>query len=102
MHSAVFIIPAAYRDAGNALGEAMGWGPGNYSVALSPTGQEPATHYGCRADVGPSFIALMGNPPPEAAPVLAVLHADLRDTDDAYGHWSGVLAGLGLMMMADA
>lgn len=99
MHSAVFIIPAAYRDAGNALGEAMGWGPGNYSVALSPTGAEPATHYGCRADVTDGFLAMLADPPPEAAPVLAVLHVNIADTDDAYGHWSDVLATQNLMIV---
>lgn len=27
----------------------FGWGPGNFSVALSPTGEAPFTHYGCYA-----------------------------------------------------
>jgi hypothetical protein len=96
MTSAVLILPAAYLAAGNALGEAMGWGAGNYSVPLSPTGTAPATHYGCRAEVGPGFLALMADPPDEAMPVLAVLTADLRETGDGYGHWSDVLASLGL------
>lgn len=101
MTSAVLILPAAYLDAGNALGEAMGWGAGNYSVALSANGEEPATHYGCRAEVGPGFLALMEAPPEEALPVLAVLVADLRETDNGYGHWSDVLAALGLQMVAE-
>jgi hypothetical protein len=47
--STVLIIPAALREEGNAIAEAMGWGPDNYSVPLSATGQEPATHYGLHA-----------------------------------------------------
>jgi len=54
--SCVLILPAALRDAGNALGEAMGWGPGNYSVPLSPSGLEPATHYGLHAWVAQAFL----------------------------------------------
>lgn len=44
-HSLVLIIPAALRDAANRLGDAMGQGPDNYTVALSSDG-ENVTHYG--------------------------------------------------------
>lgn len=81
------------------MGESMGWGEGNYSVALSANGAEPATHYGCRAEVGPGFLAQLADPPEEALPVLAALIADLRNTGDGYGHWSEVLTGLGLQMV---
>lgn len=43
--SLVLIIPAALRDKANALGVALGQGPGNFSVALSGDG-ETITHYG--------------------------------------------------------
>ena len=43
--STVLIIPAAMRDAGNAVAEEMGWGPNNYSVALTDGAASP-THYG--------------------------------------------------------
>lgn len=42
----VLIIPAALLDAANALGAALGHGSSSYSIALSPTGAEPASHYG--------------------------------------------------------
>ena len=46
MFSTVLILPSAQVTAGNAVGLAMGWGPNNYSVALSQDGSQPATHYG--------------------------------------------------------
>ena len=101
MTSAVMILPAAARDAGNALGASMGWGPSSYSVALSPTGSAPATHYGCCAEVSAGFLALLASPPPEAAPVLAVLTIDTRETADPGAHWHDVLAAQGLVMVSD-
>jgi hypothetical protein len=102
MTSGAFIIPADHLDAGNAFGEAQGWGEKSLSVPLSATGQEPATHWGARADVGGEFLAMLADPPPDAVPLLDVLHIDLRDTDDAYGHWEGVLAAQGLQVVTDA
>lgn len=92
MTSAVFIVPADALDAANALGEFMGWGPCNYTVPLGPTPTGPVTHWGCRAEVQPGYFDLVSYPPPEALPVLAVLIADYRDTDDPYQHAMDVLA----------
>jgi hypothetical protein len=81
MHSAVLIIPAALREAADAIGAAMGWGPCSYTVPLSADG-ETVTHYAARADVGDGFLRLVAglDPLPEgmdaAAPVLAALIAD--------------------------
>ena len=97
--SGVFILPAAMRDAGNAFGEQMGWGNPSYSIPLSPTGAEPATHWGARADLPPSFFALMDAPPAEAQPLLDALILDVQDVGDPYGHWSGVIAAQGLKMV---
>ena len=58
-HSTVLIIPAELHAEANALGEAMGWGPNNYSVPLSATGAEPATHYGLHTWVEDSFLTLI-------------------------------------------
>ncbi len=99
MTSAVFIIPAAHVDAGNALGEAMGWGAGCFSVPL--TDGNGVSHYGCRADVTSAFVALLANPPTEAEPVLAVLVSDLRDTDAPRQHWLDVLEAQGLAVMPE-
>lgn len=92
MTSAVLILPAAYRDAGNAFGVAQGWGEGNFSVPLSATGSEPATHYGCRADVTEGFLAMMADPPPEAVPLLAVMVSSFADGVQPYDHWIATLA----------
>ena len=99
MTSAVIIVPATALAAGNALGEAMGWGPENFTVALSATGSSPATHYLCRAEVGPSFADLLADPPPVAAAVLPLVMIDMRETDDPYAHAMDVLAAQGLQLV---
>lgn len=99
MTSAVLILETKDRDAGNALGEMMGWGPCNYTVPLGPTPQGPITHWSCRAEVQPGYFDLLANPPPEALPVLAVLIADYRETDDPYHHAMDVLAANNLFIV---
>jgi hypothetical protein len=99
--SAVFILPAAWRDAGNALGENMGWGQNSYSVPLSPTGAEPPTHWGCRADLSSGFFDLLADPPAEAAPIIAELTLDTRETADPYSHWTDVLGAMGLQVVTE-
>lgn len=99
MTSAVLIVPDADRDAANAFGESMGWGPNNYSVALSANGAEPATYWGCRAEVSQGFLDLLANPPEEAIPVIALVEMDFRETDDKAGHFQEVAAGLGLQVI---
>lgn len=106
MPSAVLIIPEAQRAKANALGEALGHGPNNYSVALSATGSEPATHWGGHGSVTDEFIAMLadaaqGNPPAgldyplaDLAEVLGALVADFHA--DATGHFDTVLAANGL------
>jgi len=100
MTSAVLILPAAYRNAGNAFGVAQGWGEGNFSVPLSASGSEPATHWGCCAEVGPGFLLLMENPPPEAAPLLSVMVHSFNDTVMPYDHWTATLAENNLQRVA--
>lgn len=99
MTSAVLIVPASTLAAANALGELMGWGPRNYTVPLGPSPQGPITHWGCRAEVQPGYFDLLADPPPEAMPVLAVLIADYRETDDPNQHAMDVLAELGLCIV---
>jgi hypothetical protein len=48
--SVILIVPAARRQDGHGTAVALGHDddPGHtYSVPLSPTGNEPVTHYGC-------------------------------------------------------
>lgn len=95
MTSAVLIIPADHLKAANAFGAESGWGDGCFSVALSPTGNAPATHYGCRADVSQSFVAMVAKPPPELEWLAAVLDADFSELPGGE-HWPAVLADRGL------
>lgn len=101
MTNAVMILPAAYLDAGNAFGVAQGWGEGNFSVPLSASGIAPATHWGCCAEVGPGFLAMMASPPAEAAPLVAVMVSSFDDARMPFDHWSDVLAANGLVRVAD-
>lgn len=100
MTSAVLILPDAYRAVGDAFGVAKGWGEGNFSVPLSGDGSEPATHWGCRADVGPSFIEMVENPSPENEPLVAVLIYSFSDTLAPYDHWAETLAHVELSVVA--
>jgi len=59
------IVPAAYRADGDLLMWALGYQPdpatgaSTYSVPLSATGTEPATHYGCNAQAAEPAVAQM-------------------------------------------
>ena len=101
MTSAVLIVSDAAKAAGNALGESMGWGPNNYSVALSQTGILPATHWGCRAEVSQEFFDLLANPPEEAIPVITLVEMDFRETGDKAVHFYEVLDRSSLKMIAE-
>lgn len=98
MTTRVFIIPAAYRDAGNAMAMQMGWGGDVFVQPLSADGQEPITHWGFPAVVGAAFLAIWDNPPPEAAQLVAAVYTDDRDGMDTAGHWYDVIAAQGLKM----
>ena len=82
MTSAVLIIPAALKPAADAVGAAMDWGPEIHTIALSVDGGASLTHFGCRTDVTPAFMALLADPPdiPGVATVLSALIVDLSET----------------------
>lgn len=92
MTSGVLIVPVENLDAANDFGVEQGWGENNFSVPLSDTGEEPATHWGCRAEVGPSFVEMVENPSPEDAPLVAVLIYSFSESLAPYDHWVEVLA----------
>lgn len=107
--SAVLILPAALKDAGNAVAQAMEWGQIAYTIALSADGGETVTHYACRADVSEQFMRwIKGDDPlpdPYIAPVVNALIWDFSpDPDDAESqrlwgrdHLDAVLAAQGLV-----
>jgi len=60
MHG-ILIAPAAFRAAGNALGDSLGHSPDTYSVPLYPaavSSDEP-THYGACSPVTADFVSLV-------------------------------------------
>lgn len=109
MLSCVLILPDDQLATGNAVGEAMGLGPNNFSVALSADGLEPATHWGLHAWVSEAFEAMIetGVYPPEVADagitkadydaMLAVLISSFWT--DYENHFSTVCAENGLKIV---
>lgn len=100
MTTRVFIIPAAYKDAGNAMAATMGWGEPVFVQPLSATGKAPITHWGFPAVVGADFLSIWDNPPPEAAQLVAAVYTDNRDGMDTAGHWRDVLVDQGYKTVA--
>ena len=84
MRSAVLILPEDLKLQGDAIGEAMGWGPESYTIPLSDD-QINITHYGLRADVDDQFIRWITGidtlPIPDADIVLESLIYDFSGTE---------------------
>lgn len=110
MLSTVLILPAAQVATGNAVAEAMGWGPSNYSVPLSADGNEPGTHFGLHAWASEGFRQMIETRfyPPELGGVvteaafeamLAALVSSFRE--DMVGHWQDVLTTQGLEVLSN-
>lgn len=112
-YSVVLLIPAARQAAGNQIAAGIGHGPYNFSVALSPNGNEPATWYGCRSQCQQSFVDLLaevgggvlpiieGMTPQQIGAALMQLHADIA-MEDGYTHFERVIAEQGLMRVEEA
>ena len=115
MKSVCLILPAAYREAGNALAVALGHDqpPGNtYSVPLSPTGQEPATHYGCHTVATQGFVDMIvagkANQLPPGLPegtanLIEALNYSVREaTVEPAAHWAEMIAANGMQRIIPA
>ncbi len=98
MTSLVLIIPTDWRDAANAVGMALGWGPDNYTIALSDNGLD-VTHWGCRTNVGGEFQAMLQAPPPipGIGDVLAVMIVELSDDLTDSVHLAAAIASHGMV-----
>ncbi len=106
-YSIVMIAPAATKDGANAIAEALGHGPNNFSATLSNDGQT-ITHYGCRTQAQQSFVDLLAGmgqgefPPIEGAnprvieAILASLIIDIQDGADGATHFNAMLEANGL------
>jgi hypothetical protein len=106
-YSIVMIAPAATKDGANAIAEALGHGPNNFSATLSDD-RQTITHYGCRTQAQQSFVDLLAGmgqgefPPIEGADprvieaILASLIIDIQDGADGATHFNQVLEENGL------
>lgn len=108
-HSTVLIVPAPLLDAANQLAEVLGWGPSCYSVPLSASGKDPATHYGLHTWAEDGFLVMVANAQEGIAPeglaeagfslanlqaILSALIMSVRPAND--GHFDAVCAEHGL------
>jgi hypothetical protein len=106
-YSIVMIAPAATKDGANAIAEALGHGPNNFSATLSSDGQT-VTHYGCRTQAQQSFVDLLtgmgqgefpsieGANPRVIEAILASLIIDIQDGADGAAHFNAMLETNGL------
>ena len=104
MLSIVLIIPADLHDKANALGEALGHGPNNYSVAL--TNSTEPTHYGLHTWGTQAFVDMLDAgvmpdglvyPQADFDAVMAALVQSVRD--DMTRHFAEVCAVNGLVVV---
>lgn len=107
MQSLAMLIPAALLTEANALGDALGYGPENFTILCGDG--ETVTHYAGYLANADGFIAVLtaaaggdlpdGVPPDVVAPVLSALVTDATESDDTYGHMTAVLEAQGLVRM---
>jgi len=84
--SVVLIIPAAHKDAINALAEQLGWGPNNLSIPLND-----GEWYGCHTWAAPAFMDEFAFAPPEFAETLAALVVSTQEGGSPFEHWAQAL-----------
>jgi hypothetical protein len=106
-YSIVMIAPAATKDGANAIAEALGHGPNNFSATLS-NDEQSVTHYGCRTQAQQSFVDLLagmgqgqmppidGVDPKLIETILTSLIIDIQDGVDGATHFNQVLEVNGL------
>jgi hypothetical protein len=102
-HSLVIVVPAEHKATVEEAGVALGHSGNEYSVALSATGSEPATHFGLQAWATPETAYAWTEAeevPPLTAEQLAWLRAILTISDrtdiGAFDHFMSVIGEMGL------
>jgi len=112
-YSIVMISPAATRDGANAIAEALGHGPNNFSAQLSNDGVN-VTHYGSRTQAQQSFVDLLtgmgqgemppieGVDPQVIGAILGSLIIDISESEDGYSHFNRLLEANGLVRFEPA
>jgi len=118
-YSIVLLVPIKKQDHANALGEALGWGPNNFSLMLSEDGTEPATYCALRSTVTQDFVDMMAGAGKGTLPdadwatfsltkndvfsVLDAMVSDLRPDQAGIGreHFQSALDVAGLRLVGD-
>jgi hypothetical protein len=93
--SVVLLIPAAHKDAINALADQLGWGPDNLAIPLSD-----ATWFGCHTWATSGFMDHFASAPPEAAATIEALIVSTREGGSPAEHWAQALIENGLVVDA--
>jgi hypothetical protein len=87
--SCVLLIPAAHRDAVNALAESLGYGPNNLSVELVHA--DGGIWYGCHTWCAQSFLDQLADPAYSGSAMAALVVSAVPDGDSA-SNWAEALA----------
>lgn len=66
------LCPADQLEAMQAISRALGYGSGTFSVACSPTGAAPATHYAASTVATDRFLAELTDPEAQDARITGV------------------------------
>jgi hypothetical protein len=97
----VMVTPVEHRQAANQLAEQLDpeiGGEQTFSVALSPTGDEPATHFACNGRFSRLTVTRFQNKLPEVAPGARVF--EIPDNNPGEG-FRNILKELGLVRWGD-
>lgn len=96
--SCVLLIPAAQREAINALADSLGYGPGNLSVPLVKAGG--AKWFGCHTWCMQTFPDQLADPA-YAGEARSALVVSAIPGGDAGSNWAQALADNGLTVISD-
>lgn len=105
--SCVLIVPANLQYAGNMFGEALGYGPGTYSIPLAKKSRlDILSHYAAHSWVRPDFIQMIqagqsgilpqelldrGFTPPQVMIFLSQVIFSARNYGEPLDHFDSVL-----------
>ena len=94
--SCVLLIPAAHRDAVNALAESLGYGPSNLNVELVHT--DGSSWYGCHTWCVQTFLDQLADPLYAGEAVAALVVSAVTDGSPA-DNWAEALAAHSLSVV---
>lgn len=96
--SCALLIPAAHREAVNALADSLGYGPDNLSVPLSKADGSP--WFGCHTWCTQAFLDLLADPAYQGEALSALIVSVIPDGDPA-SNWAQALTTNGLSAIQD-